>query len=95
MKNLTTHVPNYTQIYFLYSSVTSACQGSRLACTRTVSIFRPLTYMQTRFRHQNKVLERNKYSKSIATKLVYQRKPIDTLIYEKFVCNNHETKYTD
>jgi len=73
MKNLTTHVPNYTQIYFPYSSVTSACQGSRLACTRT----------------------RNNYSKSIATKLVYQRKPIDTLIYEKFVCYNHETKYTD
>jgi len=33
MKNLTTHVPNYTQIYFPYSTVMSACQGSRLACT--------------------------------------------------------------
>ena len=53
MKNLTTHVPNYTQIYFPYSTVTSACQGSRLACTWTVSIFRTLTYKQTRFRHQN------------------------------------------
>ena len=31
MKNLTTLVPNYTQIYFPYSTVTSACQGSRLA----------------------------------------------------------------
>ena len=51
--------------------------------------------MQTLFRHQNKVLERNNYSKSIATKLVYQRKTIDTLIYEKFVCYNHKTKYTD
>jgi len=53
MKNLTTRVPNNTQIYFPYSTVTSACQGSRLACTWTVSIFRKLTYMQTRFRHQN------------------------------------------
>ena len=47
-------VPNYTQIYFSYSIVTSACQESGLACTRTVSIFITLTYMQTRFRHQNK-----------------------------------------
>jgi len=46
MKNLTTHVPNYTQIYFPYSTVMSVCQGSRLACTWTVSIFRTLTYMQ-------------------------------------------------
>ena len=41
------------------------------------------------------VSEWNKYSKSIATKLVYQRKPINTAIYEKFVCYNHKTKYTD
>jgi len=27
MKNLTTREPNYTQIYFPYSTVTSACQG--------------------------------------------------------------------
>jgi len=55
MNNLTTRVPNYMQIYFAYSTVTSACQDSGLACTRTaVSIFRTLTYMQTRFRHQNK-----------------------------------------
>jgi len=33
MKNLTTRVPNYTQIYFPYSTVTSACQDSGLACT--------------------------------------------------------------
>ena len=39
MKNLTTHVHNYTQIYFHYSTVTSACKGSGLACSRTVSIF--------------------------------------------------------
>jgi len=50
MKNLTTRVP----IYFPYSTVTSACQCSGLACTRTISIFKPLTYMQTRFRQKNK-----------------------------------------
>jgi len=33
MENLTTAVPNYTHIYFSYSTVTSACQGSWLACT--------------------------------------------------------------
>jgi len=49
MNNLTTRVPNYMQIYFSYSAVTSACQCSRLACTWTVSIFRTLTS----FRHQN------------------------------------------
>ena len=54
MKNLKTRVPNYMQIYFPYSTVTSACQGSRLASTRTVSIFRMLTYMQTRFCHEDK-----------------------------------------
>ena len=32
------------------------------------------------------VSEWNKYSKSIATKLVYQRTPIDTAIYGKCVC---------
>jgi len=53
MKYLTTRVPNYTHIYLPYSTVTSACQGSGLACTQTVSIFRTLIYMQTRFRHQN------------------------------------------
>jgi len=42
MKNLTMRVPNYTQIYIPYSTVTSACEGSGLACTRTVSIFRKL-----------------------------------------------------
>ena len=42
---------DYTQIYFSYSTVMSAFQGSRLACIWTVSIFR--TYMQTHFRHQN------------------------------------------
>jgi len=54
MKNLTTRVPNYRQIYFPYSIVTSACQASGLACTLTVSIIRTLTYMQKHFRHQNK-----------------------------------------
>ena len=45
--------------------------------------------MQTRF------LEWNKYSESIATQLFYQYTPIYTAIYEKFVCYNHSTKYTD
>jgi len=45
MKNLTKRVPIYTQIYFYYSTVTSAFQGSLLACTRTFTIFRMLTYM--------------------------------------------------
>ena len=45
MKKLTRPVPNYTHIYFPYSTVTSACQGIGLACTRTVSVFRTLTYM--------------------------------------------------
>ena len=78
MKNLTTRVPNYTQIYFPYSTVTSACQDSGLACNRTISIFRTQTYMQTRFRKQNKpfcIVIVMKYSKSIATKLFYQRTP--------------------
>jgi len=54
MKNLVKHVRNYTQIYFPYNTVTSACQGTGLACTQTVSIFRTVMYMQMRFRHQNK-----------------------------------------
>jgi len=54
MKNLTARVPNYTHIYLPFTTVTSACQGSGLGCTLTVSIFRTLTYMQTCFRHQNK-----------------------------------------
>ena len=41
------------------------------------------------------VSEWNKYSKSFATQLFYQHIPIDTLVYEKFVCYNHKTKYTD
>jgi len=55
MKILTTRVPNYMQIYFHYSTVTSACHGSGLACTCTVTIFRTLTNTQKRFfRHQNR-----------------------------------------
>jgi len=42
MKNLTMRVPNYMQIYFYYSIVTSSCQASGLACTCTVTIFRML-----------------------------------------------------
>jgi len=56
MKNLTTLVPNYRQIYFPHSTVTSACQGSGLACTRTVSIFRMLTYMQ---KYRNEIITVN------------------------------------
>jgi len=96
MKDLTTRVPNLMQIYFLYSTVTSACQWSLLACTRTVTIFRTLTYMPTRFvtktNHFTYVSEWNKYGKSIATYLFYQHTPIDTVVY---VCYNHKTKYTD
>jgi len=59
MKNLTKRVPKTTrrlevQIFSPYSTVTSACQGSLLTCTRTVSIFKTLKYMQTRFCHKNK-----------------------------------------
>jgi len=68
MKNLTTRVPNYTQFYFPYSMVTSACQDSGLACTSIVTNFGTLTYMQKQ------------------TQLFYQHTPIDTAIYEKFVC---------
>ena len=39
LTNLTTCVPNYTQIYFSYSTVTSACQGRGLACSCNVTIF--------------------------------------------------------
>jgi len=53
-KSYNTCVPNYMNIYFPYSTVTSACQGSEIAYTRHISIFRTLTYMQVRFRHQNK-----------------------------------------
>ena len=55
MPNLTTCAPNYTQIYFPYSTVTSACHGSGLACSHNITIFRTLMYMQTRFRAQKNV----------------------------------------
>jgi len=72
MNNLTTRVPNYTQIYFHYGTVTFACQGSGLACTRTVDIFRTLTYMQKHFCHQIKPgIGMNKYSKSILPTYTY------------------------
>jgi len=55
------------------------------------------THLQTRFRLQNKpfcIVIGMKYSKSIATKLLYQCKPIDTAIYEKFVVNSpHSAKF--
>jgi len=50
MKNLTTLMPNYTQIYFPYSIVTST--GTTVL--GLFLFFLTLTYMQTRFRHQNK-----------------------------------------
>jgi len=49
----------------------------------------------TKTNHFIYVSEWNKYSKSIATQLYYWHTPIDTLVYEKFVCYNHKTKYTD
>jgi len=58
MKNLTC-VPNYTQINFPYSTVMSACQGNRLACTRTVSILIPTVTIQgyiTAMRYRNDVI---------------------------------------
>ena len=86
--------------YFPYNTVTSACQGSGLACTRTNSILRTLTYMQTCFHYQKQtILQRYRNeinSKSIATQLFYQYTLIDTAIYEKFVCYNHKIiKHTD
>jgi len=35
MKNLTTHVPNYTQIYFPYSTVTSVTYMQKRFRTKT------------------------------------------------------------
>ena len=58
MKNLTTRVPNYMQIYFPYSTVTSAFQWSGLAWTRT-NYLRTLMYMQKHFHHKNKPFYRN------------------------------------
>ena len=97
MKNLTTRVPNYMQIYFSYSTVTSACQGSGLAYTQTVFFLDTIVHVDafSSPKQTRQVSELNKYSKSIATKLFYQRTPIDNAIYEKFVCYNHKTKYTD
>ena len=55
--------------------------------------------MQTRFvtktNHFTYVSEWNKNGKSIATQLFYQHTPIDTVVYEKFVCYNYTTKYID
>jgi len=55
--------------------------------------------MQTRFRHNFSFLHsyRNKINtvNQLATRFFYQHTPIDTAIYEKFLCYNHETKYTD
>jgi len=45
----------YSACTYNYSTVTSACQGSGLACTHNVTIFRMLKYMQKHFRHQNKL----------------------------------------
>ena len=84
MKNLTTRVPNYTQINFPYSTVTSACQGSWLACTRTVSIFRTKTKTNHLPKPKQTILHsyRNEINTVNQLQLVYQRKSIDTATYE-------------
>ena len=66
LKNLTTRVPNYTQIDFPYSTITSACQGSLLACTRTVSIFRTLTNMH---RYRNEINTVNQLQLNYSTNI--------------------------
>ena len=82
MKNLTTRVPNYMQINFPYSTVTSACQGSWLACTRTVSIFRTKTNHLPKPKQTILHSYRNKINTVNQLQLVYQRKSIDTVTYE-------------
>jgi len=62
-------------------TVTSACQGSRLACTWTVSIFRTITYMQTHFHHQNKP-----FCIGIEIKLFYQRTHLLIPRFMKSLC---------
>ena len=50
-----------------------------------------------RFRHQNKPFYRyqNKTNTENQLQLDYSTNMVDTAIYEKFVCYNHTTKYTD
>ena len=45
--------------------------------------------------HFTYVSEWNKYSKSIASQFFYQHTPTGIAIYERFVCYNKTTKYTD
>ena len=94
MTNLTTCVPNYTQIYFSYSTVTFACQGRGLACSRNVTIFtcRQVFITKTKclYRYWNEIKTVNQLQFNYFTNI-----HIDTAIYEKFVCYNHNTKYTD
>ena len=61
-----------------------------------VIIFKTLTYMQTRFRHQNKPLYRNEINKVNQLQLNYFTN-IHLLIprFMKSLCYNHKTKYTD
>ena len=61
-----------------------------------VIIFRTLTYMQTRFRHQNKPLYRNEINTVNQLQLNYFTN-IHLLIpqFMKSLCYNHKTKYTD
>ena len=58
MKNLTTRLLNYMHIYFAYSTVTSACHGSGLACTRTVSIFKTLAFLDAFSSPKQNILHR-------------------------------------
>ena len=85
-KSYNTCVPNYMHIYFPYNTVTSACQGSGLACTQTVSIFRTLTYMYADAFSSPKQTILHRYrnetnTKSIATQLFYQH----TILVPRFM----------
>ena len=61
-----------------------------------VSIFRTLTYMQMRFCHQNELFCIDIGMKQTVNQLQFNYSTnIFLLIYEKFVCYNHKTKYTD
>jgi len=84
MKNLITRVPNYTQIFFSYSTVMSACHFKNANVHADVFSSPKQTILHS---YRNEI--------NAVNQLFYLRKPIDTAIYEKFVCYNHKTKYTD
>ena len=88
----------YTQIYFPYSTVTSACHGSGLACTCNVTFWNANVHAEAFSSLKQTVLHR--YRNEIIT--VYQLQlnyftNIHLLIPRSLnsVCYNHKTKYTD